>query len=93
MSGSGKDYNSKKRSRKRKREVDSGVARPRRKDGQSGKERSAWKMSRMVSGGEEITTVERCGRMRETSKRRGRDGRAWSKMDGTARAIKKPWFF
>lgn len=50
-----------------------------------------------VGGGgvkmEEITTVERCGRMRETSKRRGRDGRAWSKMDGTAPAIKKPWFF
>lgn len=37
--------------------------------------------------------AERWVRMRETSKRRGTDGWAESKMDGTARAIKKPWFF
>lgn len=41
----------------------------------------------------EITLVERRGRMRETSKRRGTDGRATSKMDGTECAIKKPCFF
>lgn len=50
VSGSVRDYSSKKRSRKRKREVDSGVARLRQKDGESGKERSAWQMSRMGSG-------------------------------------------
>lgn len=44
-----KDDNSKKR--KRKSEVDSGVARPRQKDGESGKERSSRKMSRMGGGG------------------------------------------
>lgn len=42
---------------------------------------------------EEITAVERWGRMSETSKRRGTDGWTGSKMDGKEQAIKKPCFF